>query len=110
MKLNWLIAILAAVLLALGVRWLIYARTETASIACVSNLRRIAAAKQQWGLEQHKGADARPTWTDILPYMGPAQSGQIPHCPNGGVYTIGPLNQSPTCSIGGRDHTLSETP
>jgi len=99
---------IAFVLLAGGVRWFINARTETASIACVQNLRSIAAAKQQWGLEHKQSSNAVPTWADILPYLGSGPAGQMPHCPDGGVYSIGRLNENPTCSIGGRNHSLPD--
>jgi hypothetical protein len=95
-------------LLALGARWFVYARTETASNACVNNLRNIAAAKRQWGLEQHKASSILPTWSDILPYIGAGPTGQMPRCPDGGVYTIGRIGENPTCSIGGPNHTLPD--
>jgi len=101
--------VIAALLLATGVNWLIRARSETASIACVNNLRNIVASKQQWALEHHKASDTLPTWADILPYMGAGTAGQMPHCPDGGVYTIGRLNENPKCSIGGPSHALPET-
>jgi hypothetical protein len=99
---------IVAVLLAAGAHWFISARTETASNACVNNLRNIVAAKQQWGLEHNQSSNAVPTWADILPYLGSGPAGQMPHCPDGGVYSIGRLNENPTCSIGGRNHSLPD--
>ena len=71
---------------------------ESARSACINNLQRIEAAKQEWALEYNKTADAIPTAQDLLPYI----VGEIfPVCPAGGNYTIGAVGVSPTCSIPG---------
>jgi len=69
---------------------------------CVNNLRSIDAAKQQWALENKKtGADV-PTWADLAPYLIPnSGNSNVPKCPSGGIYTIGPMSNQPTCSIPG---------
>lgn len=72
------------------------------SNACVNNLRVIDDAKQQWALENGK-TNGVVTWADIKPYMGRGTEGSIPKCPQGGVYTIGRLDEDPTCSIGASD-------
>src|SRR6266699_731028 len=64
-----LYAVLLAAVLALGSRWLINARSETASNACVMHLREIAGLKEQWGLDHHKTTNDVPTWDDLRPYM-----------------------------------------
>ena len=50
--------------------------------ACISNLRMIDGAKQQWALENKKPASAMPTAADLSPYM---RSNTLPVCPAGGV-------------------------
>jgi len=67
--------------------------------ACINNLRMIDAAKQQWALENGKKNGDVPTQADLMPYLG--RNGQFPHCPQGGVYTIGAVGETPTCSIPG---------
>ena len=99
---------LLAAVLAIGGWWFINARSETAANGCVIHLREIAALKEQWGLDHQKTTNDVPTWDDLRPYMRPANADWIPHCPSGGVYTIGRLGEPPTCSIGGRDHTLPQ--
>lgn len=94
------------VLLAAGVGRLYYARTATASNACVNNLRLIASAKDQWALERHKTTNDLPKWDDLRPYVGFGPNNLLPRCPSGGTYTIGRVGDAPTCSIGRRDHTL----
>jgi len=70
----------------------------SAANACFNNLRQIDAAKQQWGLEHHASATNTPSWDDLRPYLA---GGKILTCPNGGTYTIGRMNQPPTCSHSG---------
>ena len=69
--------------------------------ACISNLRIIDAAKGQWALENHKQNSDTPTMDDIRPYVGRGVSGEVPVCPDGGVYTLGKIGERPTCSIPG---------
>jgi hypothetical protein len=42
-------------------------------------------------------AIGRLTWDDIRKEF---PKGQIPRCPEGGVYSLGNLGQMPTCTIG----------
>jgi hypothetical protein len=74
----------------------------SARSACILNLRRISGAKAQWALVNNKGDDEIPTASDLLTYLG-VENG-FPVCPSGGVYNIGRMDQSPTCSIPG--HSL----
>jgi hypothetical protein len=104
-----LTAAVGALLLAYAVREIIEARVTKASNACVNNLRLITSAKEQWCVERKKSSTAVPTWSDLQPYLGYGPKKELPHCPDGGVYTIGRLDQIPTCSIGGRDHVLPDT-
>ena len=99
---------LGVALLAIGVRWFVYARSESASNACVNNLRLIASAKDQWALEQHKTTNDEPTWKELLPYVGYGPKNLLPRCPSGGIYTIGRIGEPPKCSIGGRNHSLPD--
>ena len=66
--------------------------------ACIANLRLIYAAKQAWALEKNKTDSDVPTEQDLLPYL---KGGIFPVCPSGGIYTIGAVGVSPTCSVAG---------
>lgn len=68
-------------------------------IACLNNLRQIDAAKQQWALEFGKAAADVPTAEELLPYL---PGGIFPICPSGGIYEIGAVGVSPTCSVHGQ--------
>jgi len=96
------VLLLVVVNLTLGVRWYLAAHSAKASNACVNNLRQIIAAKEQWAQEQHKNTNDVPAWDDLKSYVP-----QRPVCPGGGTYTLGRVNEPPTCSLGGQDHSLS---
>ena len=66
--------------------------------ACINNLRLFDAAKQQWALEFRKQTTDTPTMDDLKPYLGRGPNGEMPVCPDGGVYTIGTVGERPTCS------------
>jgi hypothetical protein len=88
----------------------IRARYETATNACINNLRQIESAKEQWKTENSKNDGDVATEADIKPYL---INGSLPKCPAGGAYTIGLVGEDPKCSIGTsawpNDHILNET-
>jgi hypothetical protein len=90
---------------------LIRARLTTASNACINNLRQIDGAKQQWALENRKQSNDIPTGAEISIYLG--RDGKMPVCPQGGTYTMGRVDEDPTCSISAsawpNDHVLTPT-
>ncbi len=95
--------LLVAGVVAIGVRAFLIAGFQQGLTPCVSNLRQIDAAKDQWMLEKIKTSNDVPTWDEILPYLNKSQ---IPVCPQGGTYTIGRIGDPPICSIAGHGHTL----
>ena len=79
------------------------ARSTAQKNACITNLRQIAAAKQQWALENKKADTDTPTKTDLLPFL---TNQQFPVCPGKGDYTINPVSTPPQCSLPG--HSIAE--
>jgi hypothetical protein len=73
--------------------------------SCITNLRRIEDAKQQWALDLDKRASDTPAWDDIKRYYGHGNDPQ-PVCPGGGIYTLGAVSSFPSCSIPG--HILKQ--
>jgi len=73
---------------------------ESPKNTCINNLRRIDAAMQQWALENNKTNSDVPTWADLKEYLGRGGT-EIPKCPLGGTYTLGPVSNRPTCSVAG---------
>lgn len=66
---------------------------------CISNLRMIEGAKDQWAIEHNitTGTDVSPE--DIKPYLK-----EFPSCPAGGSYILNPVGTPATCDHPG--HTL----
>lgn len=89
----------AAMLSAIAVPNFIKARETSQRNACIKNLRLMDASKQQWAIENGKKGTDTPSRSDLQPYVGRAD--QWPACPQGGHYTIGAMEEPPTCSIAG---------
>lgn len=94
-------AAFSGLMAAIAVPNFVKARATAQRNACINNLRQIEAAKNQWALEKGKSGDAVPLRADLRPYVK-----KWPVCPAGGTYTIGSLNEPPTCSI--PDHHLPQ--
>ena len=68
---------------------------------CINELRQIDAAAQQFALEKGKtNGEAINFPNDLTPYMNLPKDGKIPPCPQGGVYSIKKVGETPTCSLG----------
>jgi hypothetical protein len=79
----------------------IKARTTSCSNACVNNLRQIDAAAQEFALEHGRtNGEAISYPTDLTPYIKLNTNGNIPPCPQGGIYSINKVGDNPTCSFG----------
>jgi len=81
------------------------ARSTAQMNMCISNLRQIDGAKQQWALENKKQTTDTPTAQELDTYLH--RSFTTLKCPAGGVYTINAVGEKPTCSIS--QHDLSGT-
>ncbi len=92
-------------LTAIAIPNFVKARNTSMQNACINNLRQIQAAKSEWALEKEKGPGDVPTANDLTPYFA---GSKFPVCPAGGTYTIGPVSNTPTCSI--PNHSLKDYP
>jgi hypothetical protein len=84
-------------MLAIAIPNFVMARDTAQMNMCINNLRQIDAAKREWALENNKKGTDAPTQADLTRYIN--NKGQFPVCPSGGTYTIGPVDEPPTCSI-----------
>ena len=84
-------------MVAIAIPNFVKARQTAQANACINNLRQIDAAKNEWALEHEKTATNTPTAQDLDPYIKGGFSSL--QCPAGGSYTIGRLDEPPTCSI-----------
>ena len=85
------------------------ARTTAQMNACISNLRVIDGAIQQWALDTKQGDTATVTAADILPYLKNSVT-----CPSGGKtfadsYSITTVQARPACLKQPATHKLEET-
>jgi hypothetical protein len=77
--------------------------------ACLSILRILDGAKQQWALENNKVAKDIPTWTDLGRYLPKDMhewTNYWTNCPSRGTYSFRRMDQTPICSLPG--HQLPE--
>jgi len=85
------------------------ARTTAQMNACISNLRQIDGAIQQWALDTKQGDTATVTAADILPYL----KSQVV-CPSGGKtfadsYSVTTVQAKPTCLQKPATHKIEDT-
>jgi hypothetical protein len=73
--------------------------------ACISNLRQIDAAVNEWALENKKRAGDPVTLDQLKPYIKLNSLGEIPGCPWGGKYFVTVVGAPPTCSLGTNSDT-----
>ncbi len=85
------------------------ARTTAQMNACISNLRQIDGAIQQWALDTKQGDTATVTAADILPYL---KNSVV--CPSGGKtfadsYSVTTVAAKPACLKVPATHKIEDT-
>jgi len=96
-----IVVAIIGLLAAIAIPSFIQARNTARTNACISNLKQIDAAKEQWALQNNKTSSDTPNWDDLVT----AYIKSTPTCPAGGEYSINAIGTDPTCSVGG-DHKL----
>jgi hypothetical protein len=71
---------------------------------CIWNLRLLDEAKKGWATANSVTNRAVPLLSDLAGKDNRLRL--MPQCPEGGTYTIGTLNEKPTCSLAERGHKL----
>lgn len=72
------------------------ARREANAKICVTNLKQIETAKDRWAWSSNASLNDLAYMSDIVPDFLRYE----PQCPGGGTYTLGRINEYPTCGIG----------
>jgi hypothetical protein len=98
---------LIGIMAAIAIPNFVKARSTAQMNACISNLRQMDGAKQQWALEHKKQTTDTPTAQELEAYLHGGPGGL--KCPAGGVYTIHTVGEMPTCSIPGHELTGTTT-
>lgn len=76
------------------------ARVSSMRNTCISHLRQMSGAKTQYALFNNGAAP--PDVATLVPTILRNE----PVCPAGGTYTIGDLNEDPSCSESAIGHTI----
>lgn len=105
-KLAILVSVVCIVALAVGIRWFIRARSQSAYADCIVLLKQIDGAKATWAFEHKKQDSDVPTWADLLGHDRYIRA--MPVCPQGGSYTLGPVAERPRCSLITYRHSLAD--
>jgi prepilin-type N-terminal cleavage/methylation domain-containing protein len=92
-----------ALLAVLAVPNAMKSRLNASRQICISTLRQIESAKEQWAIENKKTASDTPMDADLFGLDKYLKF--KPRCPEGGTYTIGSNSQRPICNIAG--HTIN---
>lgn len=101
--------LLVGLLAAIAIPNFVRSRTTTQTNACISNLRAIDYAIQQWALEAKQAANSPVTFPDISSYLRRSVI-----CPSGGSsfgdsYLISVVGVEPVCQRIPLDHLLPQT-
>jgi len=102
-----IVVAIIGLLAAIAIPNFVSARARAQASACISNLKQIDAAANQFALEQHKKTTDPITYPgDLTPYIKLNAVGSIPGCPAGGLYSVGVVGAIPqaTCSL---DNTVT---
>ena len=101
-----IVVLIIGILLAIAVPNFVRARESSRSKSCIANMKQIAAAKEEWALDNKQPTTATPAGTDLYGVY----TKEAPSCPSNGTYTINAVGTDPTCSIGVQqgynDHVL----
>jgi type II secretory pathway pseudopilin PulG len=93
-----LIVFIISMLVLIATPQIFKARTTSQQKSCISNLRRIEMAKEQWAMAYDRPSGHPVTAADLYPeYL----RGSLPSCPGGGTYAINDVGHNATCTLGG---------
>jgi prepilin-type N-terminal cleavage/methylation domain-containing protein len=84
-----IVVAIIALLAAIGIPSFMHARAKAQATTCISNLRQIDSAVDQFSIEHGKRVgDTIDYPSDITAYIKLNSTGSIPNCPAGGTYNV----------------------
>ncbi|MCO5297335.1 MAG: prepilin-type N-terminal cleavage/methylation domain-containing protein [Fimbriimonadaceae bacterium] len=95
-----IVVLIIGILLAIAVPQWVGTRSRSQQKTCISQLRAISGAKEQFAMEFNKGTGDPVVAGDLVPTYIKGTS--LPTCPAGGTYTIQNIGTEPTCSLSGQ--------
>ncbi len=93
-----IVVLIIGILLAIAVPNFVKARETSRSKACVSNLKQIESAKEQWAMDTKTAATATPLLTALV--GSTLYIKEAPNCPSSGTYTANAMSADPACTVG----------
>ena len=94
-----IVVMIIGLLVTIAIPNYVVARKTARTNTCISNLRLIDAAKEQWALANRKEDGAVVTFAELVDtYIR-----WTPVCPAGGTYSVNPVGTDPTCSVPGHE-------
>ncbi len=78
-------------------------RPDAQKNTCIANMKQIAEAKRSWATQTKPETSTAPQISDLAAYL---KQGLLPVCPGGGTYTLGAVNEPPSCSRADKGHSL----
>jgi type II secretory pathway pseudopilin PulG len=96
------VTVIIGIMLNIAMPGLLRARETSRARSCVKNLKNIDGAKEQFAIDNRKGAGAAaPLMTDLTGTGGTATYLKTtPRCPSNGTYSINTIGALPQCTIG----------
>jgi competence protein ComGC len=91
------VVLIISVILNMALPTFITARNNTQTKACITNLRHIQDAKDEWSIVARQPLTATPAWTDLAPYIQLNGQTQLTCPTKGGVYVINDVQDVPLC-------------
>jgi prepilin-type N-terminal cleavage/methylation domain-containing protein len=107
-----IVVAIIGLLAAMAIPNLVNCRRTANTNTCISNLRYIDGAKQQWALEHRKMDADVPAGSDLQPYLGTSAGGRLPACPSDPAQTFATsyspqsVGTLPVCLISPASHVV----
>jgi prepilin-type N-terminal cleavage/methylation domain-containing protein len=107
-----IVVLIIGILLAIAIPNFMRAREVSRAKSCISNLKQIDTAKEQWAMDFKQEDGATPTMDQLTTEDAAATSGQYmksePSCPSAGTYDPAAVGDNPTCDYAGTvaEHSL----
>ncbi len=95
-----IVVLIIAILLAIAIPNFLRARESSRAKSCQGNLRQIETAKEQWAMDNRKGATDTATKDDLVTEYMKGTDNTLPTCPSNGSYSIGNMSTRPVCDKG----------
>jgi prepilin-type N-terminal cleavage/methylation domain-containing protein len=90
-----IVVLIIGILLAIAIPNFVKARATSRTKACISNMRMIDSAKQQWAMDNNEAGTSTPTQAQVLGYISNAA---MPTCPEGNTaYVISTVDTKTVC-------------